>query len=180
MRNTIRTLIAVAALSLAVTGCSSNSTAASSVAAQTSASAAVVAATSDSAPSTAAVAGSVSSVSTPTEAELLPSIQLLINPTVSPEDKAASVIKGTDLGPTLTKLTEAMTKFPNVTFKIQKITVTGSSARGSVQIISNGTPLEQLLPAFWEQDGGSWKITRAGACSLIVASGVTCPGNTVS
>jgi hypothetical protein len=63
-----------------------------------------------------------------------------------------------------------------VEFKVMDSQVQGATAVASVQITSNGEPFPDLYPVFFERgDGGAWKVTRAGFCSIVIAGGLSCP-----
>ena len=163
----ISAVSAVSVLSLTGCGSSAKSAAAAPSAATTSA------------PSAAASSTTASAADLPSGVELAASVAVLISPTTPPSARAAKVIGGGDLTPTLTKL-DAYLKDFKVVFKVSGQEMAGSTLKGNVQIISNGKPFPKLYPAFWQQGSGSWQLTRSGACSLIAVSGITCPDAAVS
>lgn len=112
---------------------------------------------------------------TPTEADLLPAVQALIDPKISPTDKAASVIGGNDLEATFVSLDKYIAEGPAVTFKISDPQVVGNTVNAKVQISSGGQTLPDLYPSVWQKSSSGFQLTRTGACALIAVSGITCP-----
>ena len=101
-------------------------------------------------------------------------LDALVATDTTAQQKADGVIGGDDLPATFTKLAASIKGF-KITFQIQNPAVTGDTGKADVLIISDGKKFPKTYPAFWAKQGDDWRLTRAGACSLIAVSGVTCP-----
>lgn len=166
---TLAITIGAAAFALTACGGSSSSDASTTIAATTEAT--VEAAASESS----APASPAGDTEVPDPAVLVKAVDALIDPTITPKERAAAVVGGEDLVATFVKLDDYISQGPPVTFEVVDPTIKDGVVTANVQIINDGTPLEDLYPAFWALNGDTYQITRTGACSLIAVSGITCP-----
>lgn len=107
-------------------------------------------------------------------ADWLSDLDALVATGTSPAQKAAAISGGDDLTKTFKQLAGAIKGF-KITFKVKHPEITDATGKADVLVISNGKPFDQTYPAFFEKVGDQWQLNRAGACSLIALSGVTCP-----
>jgi len=165
MKITRITLLAALAIGgIALAGCSSSDSASESTASPQ-------ASVSDQATAPA----QTSTGATPSAADLVPTVEALIDAQQTAQERAANVVGGEDLAATFVKLDDYISQGPPVTFEIVDPTLKDGTVTANVKILSDGVALEQLYPSFWQADGDVYKITRTGACSLIAVSGITCP-----
>lgn len=89
------------------------------------------------------------------------------------EERAVHVIDGDDLEPTVDATME-ITASLDVELEITAVTVTGTTATATTDVVVDGEPFATDLPVALEQVDGEWKITRAGACTVLALASA-CP-----
>ncbi|MFT3851529.1 MAG: hypothetical protein QM733_02125 [Ilumatobacteraceae bacterium] len=118
--------------------------------------------------------GAGASTGDATAADLLPSLDAVVDTATPAADVAAGIVDGADLAPTVEQLDTVIADF-TITFEVVDPVTSGDTAQASVRILSNGQAFPDLYPSFWQRAGGEWKLTRAGFCTLITAGGLACP-----
>ncbi len=88
-------------------------------------------------------------------------------------ERSAHVIDGDDLEPTVDATLEVTSSFA-VELDITAVTVSGTTATATTDVIVDGEPFATDLPVTLEQVEDEWKITRAGACTILALASA-CP-----
>lgn len=89
------------------------------------------------------------------------------------EERAAHVIDGDDLEPTVDATME-ITASLDVEIEVTEVTVSGPTATATTDVVVDGEAFATDLPVTLEQVDGEWKITRAGACTVLALAS-PCP-----
>lgn len=89
------------------------------------------------------------------------------------EERVAHVIDGEDLEPTVDATLE-ITASLDVELDITAVTITGTTATATTDVVLGGEPYATDLPVTLEQVDGEWKVTRAGACTVLALASA-CP-----
>lgn len=98
----------------------------------------------------------------------------LVRTDTTPAQKAAAISGGEDLVQTFTKLAETI-KGLKVEFDVRNPVVTGDGGKADILLTVDGEPYDKTYPAFFVKDGDDWVLNRAGACTMIGLSAVSCP-----
>jgi hypothetical protein len=88
-------------------------------------------------------------------------------------ERAALVIDGDDLEPTVDATLE-VTAGLDVEVEITAVTVAGTTATATTDVVVDGEAFATDLPVTLEQVDGEWKVTRAGACTVLALAS-PCP-----
>ncbi len=89
------------------------------------------------------------------------------------EERAAHVIDGDDLEPTV-EATLEITASLDVELDVTAVTIAGTTATATTDVVVDGEAFATDLPVTLEQVDGEWKITRAGACTVLALAS-PCP-----
>lgn len=89
------------------------------------------------------------------------------------EERAAHVIDGDDLQPTVDATLDITTGL-DVTVEVTAVTISEGTATATVDVVVDGEAFASDLPVTLEQVDGEWKITRAGACTVLALAS-PCP-----
>ncbi|HEX7134487.1 MAG TPA: hypothetical protein VF228_18075 [Iamia sp.] len=89
------------------------------------------------------------------------------------EERSAHVIGGEDLEPTVDATLE-ITSGLDVELDITEVTIAGTTATATTDVVVDGEAFATDLPVTLEQVDGEWKITRAGACTILALAS-PCP-----
>lgn len=89
------------------------------------------------------------------------------------EDRLAHVIDGEDLEPTV-DATIDITKGFDVELAITAVTVADETATATVDVVVDGEAFASELPVTLEKVDDEWKVTRAGACTVLALAS-PCP-----
>ncbi|MBC2638314.1 MULTISPECIES: hypothetical protein [unclassified Rhodococcus (in: high G+C Gram-positive bacteria)] len=155
-----RSVVAVGAvvLALGMSACSSDD------------SSGTTATTSAATSSTSSASGAA--VAAPTSAELLRTLQLLVDPARPVDDKTGVVVDGDERRPNLEAMTAAMANYP-VSFTVTDVQVEGDTATANVAIVSpHGTAAPTAWT--WENVDGTWKVSDESTCTLLGMARVGC------
>jgi hypothetical protein len=88
-------------------------------------------------------------------------------------ERSAHVIDGDDLEPTVDATLE-ITAGLDVVLDITTVTISGTTATATTDVVVDGEPFATDLPVTLEQVDGEWRITRAGACTILALASA-CP-----
>jgi hypothetical protein len=89
------------------------------------------------------------------------------------EDRLPALSDADDLEPTFEAVRELVAGL-DVEIEVGDVTVSGDEATATTSVVIDGAPFSSDLPVTLVREGGDWKVTRAGACTLL-ALGSPCP-----
>lgn len=89
------------------------------------------------------------------------------------EERAVHVIDGDDLEPTVDATME-ITAALDVAIEVTAVTISGPTATATTDVLVDGEAFATDLPVTLEQVEDEWKITRAGACTVLALAS-PCP-----
>jgi hypothetical protein len=89
------------------------------------------------------------------------------------EDRLPALSGADDLEPTFEAVRDLVAEL-DVEVVVGDVTVSGDEATATTSVVIDGAPFASDLPVTLVQQGGDWKVTRAGACTLL-ALGAPCP-----
>jgi uncharacterized membrane protein len=89
------------------------------------------------------------------------------------DERAAHVIDGDDLEPTVDATLE-VTAGLDVAIEVGEVTIAGTTATATTDVVVDGEAFATDLPVTLERVGDEWKITRAGACTVLALAS-PCP-----
>lgn len=155
--------VAAASAALLIAGCSSSDD--SEHADHSSESAATT--------TSAAAATSEAAVAAPTVGELTQTLNLLVDPTVDAQTKAAEIENGQARLANLDTMTAALANYGAITFTVEAPTVEGETATAPVAIATTRGAAPPS-PNTWVLIDRKWKLSDASACQLLAMGQAPC------
>ncbi|MCQ4120078.1 hypothetical protein [Rhodococcus tibetensis] len=105
------------------------------------------------------------SVAAPSSAELLTTLQVLVDPARPVNEKTVVVVEGEKRRSNIEAMTAATANYP-VSFAVADVQVDGDIATANVAVTSpHGTAAP--TPWTWENVDGTWKLSDESTCALL-------------